>query len=307
MKKAFTLIELLVVIAIIAILAAILFPVFAQAKSAAKKATSISNMKQFGSAVILYMGDNDDTYPRNDDCVDKSSLNPALNTRPFNPTGVGCSSGPFYYRVNHYGWQKWLMPYTKSVEVFFHPAMQKVKSNWDDAGEIMNGYALNLSITGALNTYGDVNRNGAFRDSFLGGTQSAIPDPSQAMLFTELRSTLINFMPIFTTPNANRQTAYPPAVRELWIPMFMKRIGTSGCNYSSEVDTTNYPFGGNIIVSRTDTSTKAMPIKQFLANTPSAAEYPVSGMWPCGPTGGSWTIGAAPTWNKSWPMWALER
>ena len=46
MKRAFTLIELLVVIAIIAILAAILFPVFAQAKLAAKKTTSISNMKQ---------------------------------------------------------------------------------------------------------------------------------------------------------------------------------------------------------------------------------------------------------------------
>ena len=45
MKKAFTLIELLVVIAIIAILAAILFPVFAQAKAAAKKTTSISNAK----------------------------------------------------------------------------------------------------------------------------------------------------------------------------------------------------------------------------------------------------------------------
>ncbi len=62
-KKAFTLIELLVVIAIIAILAAILFPVFAQAKTAAKKATSISNLKQLGTAFNIYTADNDDVLP----------------------------------------------------------------------------------------------------------------------------------------------------------------------------------------------------------------------------------------------------
>ena len=62
MRRAFTLIELLVVIAIIAILAAILFPVFAQAKVAAKKTQSISNAKQMGLAQMMYMGDNDDTY-----------------------------------------------------------------------------------------------------------------------------------------------------------------------------------------------------------------------------------------------------
>jgi prepilin-type N-terminal cleavage/methylation domain-containing protein len=60
-KKAFTLIELLVVIAIIAILAAILFPVFAQAKLAAKKTVSISNLKQVGLASKMYEGDYDDT------------------------------------------------------------------------------------------------------------------------------------------------------------------------------------------------------------------------------------------------------
>lgn len=59
-RKAFTLIELLVVIAIIAILAAILFPVFAQAKMAAKKTADLSNMKNIGMAMFLYAGDNDD-------------------------------------------------------------------------------------------------------------------------------------------------------------------------------------------------------------------------------------------------------
>jgi len=62
-RKAFTLIELLVVIAIIAILAAILFPVFAQAKEAAKKTVTISNAKQMGTAFVIYANDSDDQFP----------------------------------------------------------------------------------------------------------------------------------------------------------------------------------------------------------------------------------------------------
>jgi prepilin-type N-terminal cleavage/methylation domain-containing protein/prepilin-type processing-associated H-X9-DG protein len=60
--KAFTLIELLVVIAIIAILAAILFPVFTQAKVAAKKTNDLNQMKQLGLSTIMYTSDNDDAF-----------------------------------------------------------------------------------------------------------------------------------------------------------------------------------------------------------------------------------------------------
>jgi prepilin-type N-terminal cleavage/methylation domain-containing protein/prepilin-type processing-associated H-X9-DG protein len=62
--RGFTLIELLVVIAIIAILAAILFPVFAQAREAARKATCQSNLKQIGSAFTMYINDYDEMYPQ---------------------------------------------------------------------------------------------------------------------------------------------------------------------------------------------------------------------------------------------------
>lgn len=61
-NRAFTLIELLVVIAIIAILASILFPVFAQAKQAAKKTVCISNFKQLGLATAMYINDSDGNY-----------------------------------------------------------------------------------------------------------------------------------------------------------------------------------------------------------------------------------------------------
>lgn len=62
-RRAFTLIELLVVIAIIAILAAILFPVFAQAKEAAKKTVCISNLRQLTTGAIMYASDFDGGYP----------------------------------------------------------------------------------------------------------------------------------------------------------------------------------------------------------------------------------------------------
>lgn len=66
LRNAFTLIELLVVIAIIAILAAILFPVFAQAKESAKKTHCVSNTKQTALAAIMYATDYDDVLPKHD-------------------------------------------------------------------------------------------------------------------------------------------------------------------------------------------------------------------------------------------------
>src|SRR4026208_1959709 len=62
-RTGFTLIELLVVVAIIAILAAILFPVFAQAREKARQTSCLSNMKQVGLAMNMYLGDYDETFP----------------------------------------------------------------------------------------------------------------------------------------------------------------------------------------------------------------------------------------------------
>src|SRR5581483_10176820 len=67
-RKGFTLIELLVVIAIIAILAAILFPVFAQAREAARKTACLSNMKQLSLGWLMYAQDYDETYPMSAQC-----------------------------------------------------------------------------------------------------------------------------------------------------------------------------------------------------------------------------------------------
>src|SRR5437763_11683052 len=70
MRVGFTLIELLVVIAIIAILAAILFPVFAQARSTARQITGTSNAKQVSLSILMYVQDYDEKFPRSGwDCL----------------------------------------------------------------------------------------------------------------------------------------------------------------------------------------------------------------------------------------------
>jgi len=106
MKRAFTLIELLVVIAIIAILAAILFPVFAQAKEAAKKTACLSNNKNVATALFLYAGDADDMLSQT-----SWESKVAGFQQPFNPAGK--------YQIH---WTYLLQPYIKNWDIFRCPS-----------------------------------------------------------------------------------------------------------------------------------------------------------------------------------------
>jgi len=132
MKKAFTLIELLVVIAIIAILAAILFPVFAQAKLAAKKTSDLSNLKQLGTASIMYGTDNDDAmYAHRWNCGGSAANNYTAvqtcsdyldgngNLASFAPDQVNGLSSPVNQRLY---WVYLLQPYAKNYTMFKDPA-----------------------------------------------------------------------------------------------------------------------------------------------------------------------------------------
>ena len=120
MKKAFTLIELLVVIAIIAILAAILFPVFAQAKLAAKKTLCVSNAKQMNLAFIMYAGDADDTM-------------------------VTQENGGIHQDVREF--QVLLQPYIKSRDIMYDPTRTLLgcSTNVDPKGRCI-GFAPNFGI-----------------------------------------------------------------------------------------------------------------------------------------------------------------
>jgi prepilin-type N-terminal cleavage/methylation domain-containing protein/prepilin-type processing-associated H-X9-DG protein len=95
-RRGFTLIELLVVIAIIAILAAILFPVFAQAREAARKASCISNLKQIGMGVLMYAQDYDEEFPMGTYPGPRNwEVNPEVYSYPTPPSWADClNPGP---------------------------------------------------------------------------------------------------------------------------------------------------------------------------------------------------------------------
>src|SRR5579859_534130 len=109
-RSAFTLIELLVVIAIIAILAAILFPVFAQAREKARAISCLSNTKQIGLASMMYVEDYDET------------LVPAGNR--YAHQNIPCFNGNSNYDGRPRAWVDWeipLMPYIKTADLFICP------------------------------------------------------------------------------------------------------------------------------------------------------------------------------------------
>jgi prepilin-type N-terminal cleavage/methylation domain-containing protein/prepilin-type processing-associated H-X9-DG protein len=111
-KRAFTLIELLVVIAIIAILAAILFPVFAQARDRARMSACLSNMRQIGSSIMMYAQDYDETLPY------------------IRFHGVGnCPKGS-----QCYVWKNAIRPYLKSLDVLGCPSNRFSRTNPGQSG-----------------------------------------------------------------------------------------------------------------------------------------------------------------------------
>lgn len=180
-RSAFTLIELLVVIAIIAILAAILFPVFAQAKNAAKKTSSISNVRQISNGAVMYMGDADDTTP-------------ALYYYDANNLNVVSTQG-FYY------WPVLLLPYTKNEKIFLCPndtLEDPIVSDPQGRGRFDPANSLRYYIMGANPSYGfnyrylnttiqglDPNGTNPTPFYFVGKSASAIDSPASTVMFGE--------------------------------------------------------------------------------------------------------------------------
>ena len=164
MKKAFTLIELLVVIAIIAILAAILFPVFAQAKIAAKGAAAISNSKQIGMGGGLYSGDFDDVEVLNGNT--ESNAPWKLETTPYN------------------SWGLLLQPYAKNASIFQDPLTSPEDASKDGIGEKIWAYKTQFGYAFTIHSpaiyYPQVGRY-----VYSGHSNSALAKPADTVLFLE--------------------------------------------------------------------------------------------------------------------------
>lgn len=120
-KQGFTLIELLVVIAIIAILAAILFPVFAQAREKARQAACQSNLKQIGTAVMMYAQDYDEMY------VAGGPIDGIASNAPW----PNCQGWPCNKPNGNDNWAARVMPYIKNHFVFVCPSANNgAVNNW---------------------------------------------------------------------------------------------------------------------------------------------------------------------------------
>ncbi|MFQ3678639.1 MAG: prepilin-type N-terminal cleavage/methylation domain-containing protein [Fimbriimonadaceae bacterium] len=162
MRRAFTLIELLVVIAIIAILAAILFPVFAQAKASAKRTTGLSNVKQLALAMILYQNDNDDILPG------------AMET--------GATVGGDLFRRS-YDWT--IQPYVKNWDILRVPGDTEGNEFPGDANPSGRPMRRAFGMPSNVGSFTRVRDTSLNIDRFFGRNASTLPEPSQTVLLTE--------------------------------------------------------------------------------------------------------------------------
>ncbi len=133
-RHGFTLIELLVVIAIIAILAAILFPVFARAREAARASSCRSNLKQLSTGILMYIQDYDETMVHTSGCVATGLHDPARAQGTW-PDG----SAKIVY------WNVQVEPYIKNTQVAYCPSVRQ-PANSTCGQTVAGAYRSNYSV-----------------------------------------------------------------------------------------------------------------------------------------------------------------
>lgn len=170
-KRAFTLIELLVVIAIIAILAAILFPVFARARENARRTSCMSNLKQIGLGMMMYVQDYDEHYPMNYWRTGYPGVKQTDPSMPGYKYEVSCGDSTC---DGHYvTWMDIIFPYVRTVQIFDCPSQ---------TAHTYPSYGFSDAIAGWRSAYNNgVSPNGAM-------SMAAVNRPSEVVFLLDYYS-----------------------------------------------------------------------------------------------------------------------
>ncbi len=163
-QRAFTLIELLVVIAVIAILAAILFPVFAQAREKARSISCLSNCRQLGMAIQMYVTDHDEAFPCS--CMQGMSM-------------------PGMTSSNLQSWLDTVLPYIKTTALYRCPS---------DSSPLWTSMDTPRRSSYGFNAYFI-----PIQEPYYGVTLAQVNKPAECILVTELADTWSQdfFMPMY--------------------------------------------------------------------------------------------------------------
>jgi len=183
LRKGFTLIELLVVIAIIAILAAILFPVFARARESARRTACLSNLKQMGLAVMMYVQDYDEHYPQTAYSIPGATAADMPDQKLWITDGIV--------------WQQIIYPYSKNAQLFICPSSQ-LSTNGD------------RPVTGHYGANQYVMKNTAMTDS-TPLSMSAIQSPGSIYMIMDSGSYKVSYG---YAQNGTGNIAYVPGIGE---------------------------------------------------------------------------------------------
>lgn len=241
-KLAFTLIELLVVIAIIAILSAILFPVFARAREQARKSACLSNLKQIGIGVMMYVQDYDETYP------------------------VAYLAVPASDQMSGYTASYWfnvLQPYTKNRQVWFCPTAGRIMTSATSTlQQYSGGYGYNACGTAPISSNGTTLWNG-FGQSVDDSTgtvkctpngsavkMSAVTAPSETILITDPASNSTQYTTVYF---------YSGSDISYWPQLHGGSVGPFYGNTPATTDAYLHPSGGGNYLFA-DGHVKFMPV-----------------------------------------------
>jgi prepilin-type N-terminal cleavage/methylation domain-containing protein/prepilin-type processing-associated H-X9-DG protein len=216
--KGFTLIELLVVIAIIAILAAILFPVFAQARDKARQATCASNLKQMMTASLQYVTDYDDRWPitvPNDGVTNTGTF--TLYTVPEQVLSPLPASPQ-----TRSSWGIALQTYIKSYQVYTCPSSDDLNPfGTPPTNAIQAAQKVSVIINGYLNSW----------------SEAGTPSPAGTIAYTEMKGGSLGYTQVFPLATVNGCGSDPN------VPYQFDRTTATQCAFTHQLQNSWWAHG----------------------------------------------------------------